>query len=575
MKGMGAAMQPQPFGKYFLLEKIATGGMAEIYKAKYRAEGGFEKTLVIKRILPHLANDEEFVSMFRDEARLTVRLSHANVVQVFDFGRINTDYFLAMEYVQGQNLRAVMKRCHELGATVPLAFALFTTIEIAKGLSYAHTRRDEQDREMGIVHRDITPSNILLSYEGEVKIADFGIAKAASRSSGTQAGMIKGKASYLAPEQVLGKPIDGRADVFALGAVLWEMLVGRKLFTGETDFEIMNRITATPISAPSEANATVPPEVDRVVMGALDRDPERRYPNAGAFQRDLALLHQQFGGNATSSEIAAFLRRLFKKEMEAEKEASRSMRMPVIDDSRVSQAASDGATLLRNERTNSSRRINAGEEITGLAEELEPLPAEKTRSRSPFFLLGALVMVVFAVGLLAAGRYPDLVERAKTLVSGFGPVATATPAATSTAVAIATPKQTPPGTPATPEPTPATTASTGASKATPVRTAAAATPAKTATLKATPTKVALATPAPTAHAPAEMGVVKLNSTPWGEIYVDGRPIGRQTPAFDIKVPAGKRKIRIVNPVQKLEISFEVDVDPAKPVVKNVKLEPAK
>ena len=156
---MGAAIQPQPFGKYFLLERIATGGMAEIYKAKYRAEGGFEKTLVIKKILPHLAQDEEFITMFRDEAALTVRLNHANIVQVFDFGRNGEDYFLAMEYVQGQNLRAVMRRCQELGAPVPVPFALFAITEVAKGLAYAHARRDESDTAMQIVHRDVTPSN--------------------------------------------------------------------------------------------------------------------------------------------------------------------------------------------------------------------------------------------------------------------------------------------------------------------------------------------------------------------------------------------------------------------------------
>lgn len=571
---MGAVIQPQPFGKYFLLEKIATGGMAEIYKAMYRAGGEFEKTLVIKRILPHLANDEEFITMFRDEAKLTVRLNHANVVQVFDFGRYGDDHFLAMEYVQGQNLRQVMRRCQELGATVPLPFALYCCLEVCKGLQYAHTRKDENDQPMGIIHRDITPSNILVSYEGEVKLADFGIAKAESRAGATQAGMIKGKASYLSPEQVRGKDvIDHRADVFSLGAVLWELLVGKKLFSGDDDFQIMNRISEAPILPPSTVNATVPPRIDLVCLMALERDRTKRYPNAASMQKDLARLLQEFGGNVTTVDIASFLHRLFKKEMEAEKEASKSMRRLVVDDVRVDEvkvdaAARDGATLTAPDPAQDDG--DTGKVV---------LPRRKRGMPKAAFAAGA--------GLLAVG-----VTAAALVFGGFvGQGALeAAPTGTVVAVASATPEaMTTAELPATETPAETVPAATPTAEALPTLDAtgtATPAPAATATAKPTPRQTAVAaatrTPASTTITPkatpapkGALGLLKVDSQPWGEIFVDGRSIGRQTPAFDLKLPVGKHKIRLVNPVQKLEASFEVEITEGTPVKKVVKLEPAK
>ena len=537
---MGAAIQPQPFGKYYLLERIATGGMAEIYKAVYKAEGGFEKLLVIKRILPHLSEDDEFVTMFRDEAKLTVRLSHANIVQVFDFGRIGTDHFLAMEYVQGQNMRQVMRRCQEMGATAPIPFALFACAEVAKGLQYAHSRVDENDRPMGIVHRDVTPSNILVSYEGEIKIADFGIAKAASRAGGTQAGMIKGKASYLSPEQVAGRgQVDGRADVFALGAVLWELLVGRKLFSGDGDFEIMNKILENPIRPPSEMNESVPPPIDKVVMRALARDPDARHPNAAALQKDLSILLKEYGGNVTSVDIANFLRRLFRKELESEREASKSLRRAVVEinDTLLPSAAHDDGPT--------------GGERRGSASRQRPV-APANRPPVALYVAGAAILLVTValtvavIGLLPKGE----AEATPT------PLAEVTPVETEVAAIPVVTEEMAPLETATP------------------KIARKATPAVSATV------VAVATPAPTAAATAKpvsgkMGVLKLDSQPWGEIYIDGVKIGRQTPAFDLKVPVGKHQVRLVNPLQKLEASFEVVVAEQTPVKKVVKLAPMK
>ncbi len=528
---MGAAIQPLPFGKYFLLERIATGGMAEIYKAKYRAEGGFEKTLVIKKILPHLAQDDEFVTMFRDEAALTVRLNHTNIVQVFDFGRTGEDYFLAMEYVQGQNLRAVMRRCQELGAPVPIPFALYGTTEVAKGLAYAHSRRDETDTAMQIVHRDITPSNILVSYEGEFKIADFGIAKAAARATGTQAGMIKGKASYLSPEQVLGKQaVDGRADIFALGAVLWEAVVGKKLFTGDSDFEIMNKITSEPIPKPSSRNAAIPPEIDTVVMKCLERDRDKRYSNASALQKDLTVLQTKFAGNITTVDISNFLRRLFKKEMEAEKEASKSFaRAPLPNEAALIKAANEGATL--------AEPGTRG----GIA-----APARKGSSMATIAIVVALAAMaaLAAVAVSRFGKGPSPVETPLAAISPTPlPIASAaaSPEPTVSVVTQSSPA---------PTETAAIVATPHAARSPVVRASPAAT--------AKPTAAAMATPVDASG--NATGVVKIDSDPWGEIFVDGKDTGRQTPAFDLKLSEGRHEIRLVNSVRKLEARVTVFVD---------------
>ena len=552
---MGAAIQPQPFGKYFLLEKIATGGMAEIYKAMYRAGGDFEKTLVIKRILPHLATDQEFVAMFRDEAKLTVRLNHANIVQVFDFSRQGDDHFLAMEYVQGQNLRQVMRRCQELGATVPIPFALYVCMEVCKGLQYAHTRKDDNDEPLGVIHRDITPSNILLSYDGEVKVADFGIAKAASRQGGTQAGMIKGKASYLSPEQVAGKEVvDHRADVFSLGAVLWELLVGRKLFSGDNDFEIMNKISEAEVTPPSKMNASVPSRIDLVAKMALEHDRLKRYPNAASFQKDLSRLLLEFGGSVTTTDIGGFLQRLFKVEIDAEKEASKSMRRLVVDVAKIESAANEGATLVAPEPVDRNTEPNPGGRR--LPAPAPPANRALLAAGAALVAIATVVVAVFLGGMIGGG--PAVVIPTATPVVVVERTPEPTPAPVDSAVAvIETPVVL-----ATPEQTPVA-----------IRTAKPV-------ASGTPRVVApTATPSPKATAVAVsgkgMGLLKLDSQPWGEIWIDGKSTGRQTPAFDIKLPIGKHKIRLVNSVAKLEASFEVEILAEGVVKKVVKLEPVR
>jgi len=241
-----------PFGKYFLLERINVGGMAEVYKAKTVGVGGVEKIVAIKRILPSVAEDDEFIKMFVDEAKITSQLSHANLAQSFDLGKIDDTYYIAMEYVPGKDLRAVFERMKRRGERMPLPLCAYTVARLCEGLDYAHRKCDSDGREMNIVHRDVSPQNIVLGFEGEVKLIDFGIAKTANKITRTQAGMLKGKFGYMSPEQVRGLPLDRRSDIFAAGVVLYELCTGERLFTGSSDFSVLEKVQQARVTPPSQ-----------------------------------------------------------------------------------------------------------------------------------------------------------------------------------------------------------------------------------------------------------------------------------------------------------------------------------
>ncbi|WP_438041149.1 serine/threonine-protein kinase [Sorangium sp. So ce128] len=325
-------MLSETFGRYRLLERLGEGGMAEVFKAKSFGVEGFEKVLVIKRILPKLAEQGRFVDMFVHEAKLAVRLSHANIVQVFDLGRVDhpngdpTSYFIAMEYVPGLDLATLLARCRRAKKPIPLAMAVFMTAEIAKALDHAHRRRDEQSRPLGIVHRDISPQNILLSWEGEVKVTDFGIAKATQSMTDEEvgenrAGRIRGKLAYMSPEQSRAGAIDGRSDLFSLGTVLYEMLAGSNPFAAPTAFEIMRRLQASEYPPLALVRPDVPRSLVDVVSTMLAKDPEDRFPDAGRLHEALLgffyATAERFGAN----DLADFLEP-FHEEKSAEIQAS-------------------------------------------------------------------------------------------------------------------------------------------------------------------------------------------------------------------------------------------------------------
>ncbi|MCB1214644.1 MAG: serine/threonine protein kinase, partial [Deltaproteobacteria bacterium] len=304
----------EPFGRYQLVEKLATGGMAEIFKAKLLGIEGFEKTLVIKRILPFWSERQDFVTMLVDEAKVLVHLNHPNIVQVYELGRVDNTYFIAMEYVEGVDLRQLIKKTQSLDQDLSQEVALSIMIKSLEGLQYAHERSVGETGHLGIVHRDISPQNILLSFQGDVKVTDFGIAKAVTQSHETQTGVLKGKYAYMAPEQALGLEVDRRTDLFACGIVLYEMLLGDRPFKGKSDIEILDHVRKAEVPWPEEKLKNLYPGLDEVLKQALASDPKKRYQSAEDF-RD-ALDHCiPPGKRLSSSRLANYLKDLFKEEI--------------------------------------------------------------------------------------------------------------------------------------------------------------------------------------------------------------------------------------------------------------------
>jgi TonB family protein len=299
------------FGQYVLLERIATGGMAEVWKARMRGVEGFQKIVAIKKILPHLSDNQDFIEMFVDEAKLAAQLNHNNIIHIYDLGKIATSYYIAMEYVDGHDLKTILKRAQERDQPMGVEVALLVAAKLAAALDYAHRKRDFEDKEMGLVHRDVSPQNVLISEEGDIKLCDFGIAKAASKASHTQAGALKGKLQYMSPEQAWGRNIDKRSDIFALATVLFEMLAGRKLFTGDNEISILEQVREARITRVSEINDEVTPEVDAIVIKALQKDPAQRYQTAGEMERDLNQVLYSFRPTPTSADLAIYMHRLW------------------------------------------------------------------------------------------------------------------------------------------------------------------------------------------------------------------------------------------------------------------------
>jgi serine/threonine-protein kinase len=274
--------------RYRVTERLEAGGMAEVFKGEAMSVQGFKKQVAIKRVLPHLAQNKNFISMFLDEARLGARLTHANIVTVFDIGAADNTFFIVMEFIDGCNLKAVIEEHRQQGRRIPVKEAVYIAIETCKGLSFAHEVQDDDGNDLHIVHRDISPPNILISKRGEVKVTDFGLAKATTQLEKTDPGVVKGKFSYLSPEAALGEPVDMKTDVYATGIVLWEMLAGRRLYLGETDYQTVKLVQQSNVPSLSRINPEVDAELERVIGKALEKDPTKRSQTARDFGDALA-----------------------------------------------------------------------------------------------------------------------------------------------------------------------------------------------------------------------------------------------------------------------------------------------
>ncbi|HLA78682.1 MAG TPA: protein kinase [Vicinamibacteria bacterium] len=298
------------YGPYELLERVAVGGMAEVFRAKRTGVEGFEKIVAVKRILPHLSDNQEFVDMFIAEAKMVAGLAHPNIVQIFDLGRIEKTYYIAMELVHGRDLRTILRRAKERNLRLPLDLAVHIVSKVAWALEFAHRKRDAKGRPMLIVHRDVSPQNILISFDGEVKLTDFGIAKAATKASITDVGALRGKLLYMSPEQAWGKSLDRRSDLFSLGIVFYETITEQKPFLGNSDMSILETVRECQIQSPRAVNPRVPERLENIALRALAKDPDHRYQDAGEMARELDrfLLERQ---PPTPAQLARLLELLF------------------------------------------------------------------------------------------------------------------------------------------------------------------------------------------------------------------------------------------------------------------------
>ncbi|MCB9629987.1 MAG: serine/threonine protein kinase [Sandaracinaceae bacterium] len=314
--------------RYRVVERLAAGGMAEVFVGDAMSVQGFKKRVAIKRVLPHLASNENFIGMFLDEARLGARMNHANIVSVLDIGAADNTYFIVMEYVDGANLKTIIEVLQKQGRPVPMKEAVYIAMEASRGLSYAHELCDEDGNDLDIVHRDISPPNILISKRGEVKVTDFGLAKASTQLEKTDPGVVKGKFSYLAPEAAVGDPVDERADLFALGIVLWEMIAGRRLFLGESDYQTVKLVQQAHVPSLAAINPDADESLERLLAKALAKNPADRYQTAREMSDALAGFLFSHQLKVTSYDIAALVKNAVENE---DKPRSAAGQQSIID----------------------------------------------------------------------------------------------------------------------------------------------------------------------------------------------------------------------------------------------------
>ena len=435
------------FGDYTLLDRIAVGGMAEVWRARRRGVEGFQKTVAIKKILAHLTDSSDFVTMLIDEAKLAAQLNHHNIIQIYDLGKVGDDFFIAMEYVEGKDLRSILEVAKEKNRPLPVGLTLLIVDAVARALDYAHRKRDFEDRQLELVHRDVSPQNVLISYEGEIKLCDFGIVKAVSKASTTQMGALKGKLQYMSPEQAWGRSVDARSDIFSLGSVFFELLTGSKLFTGDSEISVLDAVRECRPRSPREILPTIPKEVESIVLKALAKNPDDRYQRASDMEHDIKSVLDLIKPTPGLKDLAAHMDALFRRPDLA---TTAPTPAPVT-------GAEASAPAAKAPKAAAPAAV-AARPVTRSSQIRPPQPQKKTGGGKRILTLVAAAVLV---GVLAGAGYFFLREP----TSGSGPAEPA-PATETTAA------------PATASPPPATAAPAEASATGPAETSATD-PAKT------------------------------------------------------------------------------------------------
>jgi len=501
-------------GKYTLIRKLAVGGMAEVFLARADGPMGFQKKVVVKRILPHYVDDPRFVEMFLGEARLAAELSHPNLVQIFDFGEVDGQYFIAMEYIDGPNLRVLNReaRTHEGPLSLPLVARIIA--QAAEGLHSAHELRDENGRYVNLVHRDISPDNILVSRNGAVKVVDFGIAKAANQPHLTKSGMIKGKMAYMPPEQLAREPLDRRADIFALGIVLYELVTGGMPFDATSEVSIIQAILGQhPLDRVTLHRPDVPPALDAIIARCLEKKPEARYANCRELQQDLERYIQSTGTPVGTAEIAAAVTHFFTPDTEATQPA-------VGVDAGLDPTSPSRPSQSRPEAARSGDEGKPSGVPTGLSHtQLKGL--ESGRGRGIGIAVGVVALLVAGVWAVVLLWQPPPVTK---------PVVENPPAAVpDAAVAVASPVVNA----GAPEPQDAGTVAVAVAEGLDAGHATAVEPAVQRKAK-----------------------LEFRIRPYATVYLDGKKLG-DTPVDTQVVAVGKHVVRLVN--EKLGKDVEIPV----------------
>ncbi|MBN2497040.1 MAG: protein kinase [Deltaproteobacteria bacterium] len=509
---------PRMLGRYQLLGSLATGGMAEIHLARQTGIKGFEKLVVVKTVLKHLAKQERFLEMFFDEARIAAQLNHPNIIQIFDLGQEGDDYFMAMEYLEGESLGYLVKEARKAGKIMPVPIACKIVIEVCKALGYAHAFHDVDGKPLHIVHRDVSPHNIIVLFSGRVKLVDFGIAKAESQMHHTQTGTLKGKLSYMSPEQARSTEVDARSDIFAAGIVLWELLCRRRLFKRDTAMAVISTIVNDPVPPVREIRPELSEELDAIVMRALAKDPDERYQSADELARALGDEIRKFAELPSEEDVAAFVgevladrartKRKLLEEIRVQGAGSVSLGVlkPQTDESLPSASKSGGA--LHAETT------IRGQEKTRLRDSAKP-----RRAHWPIGL-----MLVLAIGLGGLGAWWALRGEADGASAPRADEPVGQPAE--------------PAEPAEPVAKPAEPVAEPAEPA--VKPAEPAVkPAEPAVKPAEPA-VKPAEPGPKPTKPA-IALLAVRSRPAGcEVRIDGKPLPGRTPMDAIELSPGAR-----------------------------------
>jgi serine/threonine protein kinase len=313
-----ALRRAQQLGRYHLLDRIAFGGMAEIYRAKTFDAQGHAHLVAVKRVLAHLAEDDDFIQMLVDEAKIASVLRHPSIARVYEFARAGGEYFIAMEHVDGKDMRSLLERCRGKKKAMPPEHAAYVAAEVASALHAAHSAVDAKRRPLRIVHRDVSPSNVIASYVGEVKLCDFGIAKATLSKVNTKTGVIKGKVKYMSPEQALGRKLDHRSDVFSLGSCLYEMLTRLPPFTASNEMDLLIKVRDAKYRPISDLAPGVPPELEAIADKCLTRSRAHRYQTAAELETDLRAFLRRYVPNYSRSHLGRYMRKMFATEIEKE-----------------------------------------------------------------------------------------------------------------------------------------------------------------------------------------------------------------------------------------------------------------